>query len=121
MSVPGEFELWIFRVINLSVFLRIPRRLRFTGSDRGSRHSQIMLNPRCERVRGTEDASCNASSVLECLNGLAEIVERGGGVAEERPSVIQPNPKRCYIILAESASRHGHAFAEQRLRFCVAL
>ena len=69
---------------------RSKRVLRFTGVERGSRVSQFGLNPRGEWVRGPEDAPRGPFQVIERLNALTEIVERGTGVLVERPRVIQP-------------------------------
>jgi len=60
--------------------LRLTRRGRLAGAKRGSRVSQIVLNPLCGWVRAAEHAPRNLFYVLERRHGLAEIVERGGGV-----------------------------------------
>ena len=57
---------------------------RFAGAERGSRVLQFVLNLRCGRVRATEDALGDPFRLLERRHGLAEIVERGAGVAVER-------------------------------------
>ena len=59
----------------------------FACAEGGSRASQIVLNCRCERMRATHHAPSDPCSVLERVHGLAEIVERGGGVLVERPRV----------------------------------
>ena len=64
------------------------------GAERSSRTSQFALNPFCERVRASEHAPRYRLDVLERAHGLAEIVERGAGVVEERPRVIHPM-SRC--------------------------
>ena len=56
------------------------RRRRLAGAERGSRGSQVVLDPSCERVRASKHAFRNPCGVLERCHGLAEIVERGGGV-----------------------------------------
>ncbi len=66
--------------MNISIFLRSPRRRRFAGAERGSRVSQGSLNFRCERVRATEHALSDPCRLLERRDALADIVERGGGV-----------------------------------------
>ena len=60
--------------------LRLARRGRLAGAKRGSRVSQIVLNPLCGWVRAAEHPPRNPFYVLERRHGLAEIVERGGGV-----------------------------------------
>ena len=55
------------------------------------RVSQSVLNFLCERVRATEHAPSGLFQILERRRGLAEIVERGGVVSEERPRVIRPH------------------------------
>ena len=64
--------------------LRLTRRGRLAGAKRGSRVSQIVLNPLCGWVRAAEHAPRNLFYVLERRHGLAEIVERGGGVLVSR-------------------------------------
>ena len=64
----------------------LPRR--FAGAERGSRFSQPLLNPRCDRVRAAEHAPRNPFRVLESRHAFAEIVERGGGVLAECPRVV---------------------------------
>ena len=46
--------------------------------------SQGSLNFRCERVRATEHALSDPCRLLERRDALADIVERGGGVLDER-------------------------------------
>jgi hypothetical protein len=60
---------------------------QLANAERGSRGSQIPLNPRCERVRATEDAPGDPFCVLERRHGLAEVIERGAGVLVEHPRV----------------------------------
>ena len=56
------------------------RRWRLAGGERGSRLSQVELDPPCERVRATEEAPCDRFYLLEHRHGLAEVVERGAGI-----------------------------------------
>ena len=60
--------------------LGAPRRL--AGAERGSCFSQTVLNLSCLRMRAAEDAPRNRRRLLKRRHGLAEIVERGGGVLE---------------------------------------
>ena len=69
----------------------------------------------------TENALPRFRNGFKRRHGLAEVVEQGGGVAEERHRVNPPHPERVYITLSESASRHGDRFAQQFLGFRVAL
>ena len=55
-------------------------RGRLAGAEDGSRASQILLKCRYMWVRATEHAPSDPSHLLERIYGLAEIVERGGGV-----------------------------------------
>ena len=96
-------------------------RRRLAGVERGSRVSQVVLNPHCERVRATEHAPRGAFYVLEHRRGLAEIVARGARVGVERLRVKRPHLERVYISLAKNASRHGERFAQHRLGFFEAL
>ena len=66
--------------------LRTARRRFFAGADRGSRVLQIGCNALCERVRAAEHAPRGPFRVLERRRGLAEIVERSGGVLVDRLS-----------------------------------
>ena len=59
--------------------LGTPRR-RFAGAEDGSRVSQVVIDPYCERVRATKHAPRGPFRLLERRHGLAEIVERGAGV-----------------------------------------
>ena len=52
---------------------------------RGSSKSQTALNILCERMRATKNAPRGLCRILERRHGLAEIVERGAVVQEERP------------------------------------
>ena len=56
----------------------------FARGEDHSRVSQITLNVQCERVRAAEYAPRGPFRGLERRHGLAEIVERGGGVLVER-------------------------------------
>jgi hypothetical protein len=53
----------------------------FAGAERGSRVSHIVLDRFCDRVRTPEHAPRDPPRVLEHRQCLAEIVERGAGVA----------------------------------------
>ena len=75
------FFLWLYYWI----FLRAP-----AGAERGSRFLQIVLNRLCDWMRAAEHAPRDPSRVLERRHGLAEIVERGGGVLVERLRVKPP-------------------------------
>ena len=59
--------------------------------ERGSRVSQMLLNPCCFRMRATKHAPRDPFSVLERRHGLAQIVEGGGRVHAERMRVIPPH------------------------------
>ena len=69
--------------------------------------------PHCGRMRATEHAPRGPFYLLERRHGLAEIVERGGGVLVERLRVNPPHPERGLGVFSENASRHGHRFAQQ--------
>ena len=69
------------------MYLRFP----LAGAERFSRVSHGALNRHCERVRGSEHASRARCRLLERRHCLAEIVERGGGVAEERHRIKVPS------------------------------
>ena len=69
------------------LLLRTPRRrLRFAGAERGSRVSQIILDPFCERVRATHHTARDPFNFLERRHAFAQIVKRGGGVLEDLAS-----------------------------------
>ena len=68
----------------ISRYLRLSRRRRLAGAERGSRLSQGNLNIRYERVRATEHAPCGRFHLFERRHGLAEIVERRAVVAEHQ-------------------------------------
>ena len=72
-------------------------------------------------MRAADHALRNPFHVLERRHGLAQIVERGAGVIAECPRVIRPQPEREFMTLADTASRHGDRFAQQRLGFFEAL
>ncbi len=72
-------------------------------------------------MRVTEYTPRDPLRVLERRHGLAEIVERGGGVLEECPRVKPPHLERGLMILAENAPHHGHRLAQQRLGLLEAL
>ena len=71
--------------------LRVVRLLLvgFAGCERGSRHSQIVPNAICDRVRTSKHTPRDPFRLLERRYGLAEIVERGVVVLVERP---RPRP-----------------------------
>ena len=54
-------------------------------------------------VRGTEHAPRGPFDLLERIHGLAEIVERGGGVMVECLRVNPPRLERVVMVLAEDA------------------
>ena len=93
----------------------------FAGTELGPRESQGPLNVLCERMRAAEHAPRGPFRVLERRHGLAEVVERGGGVIVEHLPVKPPDLEREFITLAENAPRHGDRFAQQRLGFFEAL
>ena len=65
-----------------SLYLRTPRRrLHFAGAERCSRVSQLILDPRCGRVRTAEHPPRGPSYLLERRHAFAEIVERGSFVS----------------------------------------
>ena len=97
------------------------RRRRLSGAEPISRDSQGFLDPHCERVRATEDAPRGPSRVLVRRYGLAEIVERGGGVLVERHRVSTPYLEREIMTFSENTQCHGHHFAQQRPGFFEAL
>ena len=78
-------------------------------------------NPFCERVRSPEHAPRDSLRVLEHRHGLAEIVERGVGVNEERLPVNPPHSEREDMTVTNNAPRHGNRFAQQRLGFFEAI
>ena len=98
-----------------------PSGRRLAGAERRLSLSQGILNRFRGRIRAAEDAPRDSSCVLERRHGLAEIVERGAGIREERPRVIHPQPKRDIITFSANASRHGCRFAEHRPGFFEAL
>ena len=69
----------------------------------------------------TENALPRFRNGFKRRHGLAEVVEQGGGVAEERHRVNPPHLEREYMPFSENASRHGDRFAQQRLGFFEAL
>ena len=92
-------------------------RTRFAGAEDGSRASQGIINVHCHRVRAAEYAPCCPCQLLERRHGLAQIVEGGGGVEEERLRVKRPHPDRDVTGVSGNASRHGKCFAQQRPGF----
>ncbi len=91
--------------------------ISLAGAERGSRVLQFVLNSRCEWVRATEHAPRDPFRVLEHRHGLAEIVERGGGVLEERLRGSPPHNEREVMSFSKTASRHGYRFAKHRPGF----
>ena len=87
-------------------------RRRLAGAEHGTRVSQGSLNCRCERMRATHHAPGRPFRLLERRHGLAEIVERGGGVFAECTRVDRPHLERDIMILSVNASRHGLHFAQ---------
>ena len=75
--------------------------------------SQIVFNRSCERIRAAEHAPRDPFYLLERRHGLVEIVKRGAGVSVEGLCVKPPYPERECMNISESASRHGHYFAQQ--------
>ena len=71
-------------------------------------------------MRATEDAPCGRCQILERLDGLAQIVERGTVVPVNRLRVDPPHLERESMPFSENASRHGYYFAQQRLGFSEA-
>ena len=69
----------------------------------------------------TENALPRFRNGFKRRHGLAEVVEQGGGVAEERHRVNPPHLEREYMPFSENASRHGDRFAQQFLGFRMAL
>ena len=47
---------------------------RFAGAERGSRRSQSLLNPHCDRVCATKHAPRDSVRVLERLHGLGSLM-----------------------------------------------
>ena len=104
--------------MNLVDFLcQILCRRFFAGAEVGTRVFQGAINIHCGWMRGAEHAPRATRHVLEHPHGLAESVERGGGVREERLPVNQPQLECALMTLPENASRHGYRFAQQRLGF----
>ena len=62
-------------------------------------------------MRATEHAPRGPFHVPQRRHGLAEIVERGGGVLAERLRVNFPHLERDLITLSENALHHGHRLA----------
>ena len=82
---------------------------------------EFSLNLHRGRVRASERAPRNSQRILERRHRLAEIVERGGGVAVERLRVTPPHLERGLITLTKNASRHGRQLAQEFTGFSVAL
>ena len=62
--------------------LRLARRGRLAGAEPGSRLEQIASKSFCVRMRAPKNTTRDPFRVLERRHGLAEIVERRGGVEE---------------------------------------
>ena len=67
---------------------------RLAGVEGCSRILQIALNIRYERVRAPEHALRGPRRLHQDFHGLAEIVERGGVVREERHRINPTHPER---------------------------
>ena len=68
----------------------------------------------CVRMRAPQHAARDPFRLLERCYGLAEIVERGGGVLVERLRVILSHPNAAgngtgWRLIIASGSRHGAA------------
>jgi hypothetical protein len=85
--------------------------------ERGSRVSQGEFNPHCVRMRATEHAPRGPFRVLESRHGLAEIIERGGGVLVERLPISPPHFERDFTTIPMNAARHGYRLAQHGLGF----
>jgi hypothetical protein len=85
--------------LHLLTRIVILRRRRFAGAERGSRLSQELLNPPCERVRSTEHASRGPFRPLERRYGQVEIDERGAGVVVDRHRVNHPGEEHETTLL----------------------
>ena len=74
----------------LTHILRAPRRWRFAGAERGSRVSQIFLNPQYVRVRAAKNAPRGPYRLLENRHSLVEIAKRRAVVSVKRLRVKPP-------------------------------
>ena len=79
---------------------------------RSARVSQLALNINSERMRAAEHAPRDPFRILERVHCFVEIVERGGGVREERRRVNPPHPECEVMTFSEYATRHGHPFLQ---------
>ena len=61
-------------------------------------------------MRAAEHASRGPSRLFECRYGLAEIIERGGGVFVENLPVNPPDLERVFMTRPENTPRHGYHF-----------
>ena len=77
--------------------LRVARRRRFAGAERGSRLFQVCCDLHREWVRAAEHAPRDPFRLLERRHGLAEIIERGNWVREERARVVRPYLELLFI------------------------
>ena len=91
------------------------------SAEAGSHGSQGFPNPHCQRVRATQNAPRDPSSVLERRHGLAEIVESGAVVPAERLRVFPPHLEREIMRVPQNTSRHGQRSVYQCLGFFEAL
>ena len=67
--------------LRVHYFIQVPtlpgiRRRRLAGAERGSRFSQVALNPLCDWVCATEHAPRSPFHVLERCHGLAPAFQR---------------------------------------------
>ena len=81
------------------------------------RVSHVAHNCLHERVCATKHTPRNPFYLLGCLNGFADVVERGAAVREHRPRVINSHHEREIMIFSKNAARHGHVFTQQRPSF----
>ena len=81
--------------------------MRFVGGEHFSCELQIALNIRCGRVRAAKHAPRHPFRLLERRHGLADIVERGAGVAYATtgPSTFQGSsatgPSRAWCVVSD--------------------
>ena len=75
---------------------------------------------RCERVRDTEHAPHGSLGLLERRHGLAEIVERGGGVLVECPRINFPDADLDKEFSCDSMETYTFYVAAGRVEHRVA-
>ena len=80
-------------------------RRRLAGAEGYARVFQGSINPRCERMRATEHAPRGPFRGLERGHGLAEIVERGGGVVAS--TAWSPSGRPTYVFQQAHPSAHA--------------